>query len=463
MKPQAKRLIVVLGMHRSGTSVITRALNVLGVELGDKLLPPVVGDNDKGYFEDADINILNIEILQSLGLDWHSLTPISSVDVNQLKEKGYFLRAIDLLRNKTSNSDLFGIKDPRVTKLLPFWQAVFKQSSFDVSYLMVIRNPLSVAKSLSKRSNFSHERTYLLWLSHILTALNSIKNENKEVFIDYDNFLESPIKNIDYISSTLKLTIIPHELEVYNNSFLEPSLRHSKYNINELKLDSACPPLAFEVYSQLLDYAVNRNPINNAELNEKIEAWCIEFSRLETGLHLLDNISLQKDNITQELNSKNAKLNDLLKNIASYDSDILQSAFDANWYLEKNPDVAAAGVDSFTHYIDHGIQEGRLPSENVYAFIVSSFITHNDKLNERSQNELLRTKVQYSEELANVQNQTEKLLFELTSRWKLNSDQLTTINQSSEKYFEKQSLVIQKLEEQQKDYIQQINDVRLKL
>ena len=52
MSAPGKRLIVVLGMHRSGTSAITRALNVLDVDLGDRLLPPVDGDNAKGYFVD---------------------------------------------------------------------------------------------------------------------------------------------------------------------------------------------------------------------------------------------------------------------------------------------------------------------------------------------------------------------------------------------------------------------------
>ena len=55
MSEIGKRLIIMLGMHRSGTSTITRGLKVLGVELGNKLMPPVLGDNDKGYFEDIDL------------------------------------------------------------------------------------------------------------------------------------------------------------------------------------------------------------------------------------------------------------------------------------------------------------------------------------------------------------------------------------------------------------------------
>ncbi len=49
-------LIVVLGMHRSGTSVLTRAMETLGANLGSRLMPAAAGNNDKGFFEDIDVN-----------------------------------------------------------------------------------------------------------------------------------------------------------------------------------------------------------------------------------------------------------------------------------------------------------------------------------------------------------------------------------------------------------------------
>ena len=92
MQSESKQLIVVLGMHRSGTSAITRGLKVLGVELGDKLIAAVEGDNSKGYWEDSDLNTLNIEMLYSIGSDWHNLTPIDHFDVEHYVKKATFLR-----------------------------------------------------------------------------------------------------------------------------------------------------------------------------------------------------------------------------------------------------------------------------------------------------------------------------------------------------------------------------------
>ena len=71
MKP---RLIVVLGMHRSGTSLITRSLAAIGANFGNNLIPPQP-DNDKGFWEDSDIIAFNDELLNSCGMTWYSTEP----------------------------------------------------------------------------------------------------------------------------------------------------------------------------------------------------------------------------------------------------------------------------------------------------------------------------------------------------------------------------------------------------
>jgi hypothetical protein len=78
IRTRGKSIIVVLGMHRSGTSAITRGLMVLGVELGDHLMPPAPNDNDKGFFEDIDVNAINVELYRSLENhpNWHTLAPV---------------------------------------------------------------------------------------------------------------------------------------------------------------------------------------------------------------------------------------------------------------------------------------------------------------------------------------------------------------------------------------------------
>src|ERR1700730_10621724 len=151
MTPAAKRLVVVLGMHRSGTSALTRALKVLGVDLGERLYPGVPENNDKGFFEDIDLNNLNERMLRAVASEWHFAAPLTFNEIAHLQNSDFCIEGIDLLKDKSANTSIFGFKDPRIAKLLPFWQHVFSRCRFRVSYLLVVRNPLSVAKSLEAR------------------------------------------------------------------------------------------------------------------------------------------------------------------------------------------------------------------------------------------------------------------------------------------------------------------------
>ena len=171
MKKQAvKNIILVMGMHRSGTSAITRALQVFGIQLGEKLMP-ALPDNAKGFWEDLEINALNIEMMNAINSDWHNLAPIGVEDVSKLINSKFFLQAVSLLCQKTEDASVFGFKDPRVSKLLPFWKAVFAHCEFSVQYIITLRNPLSVCKSLQIRDGFDHRKSYALWQAHLIYAL----------------------------------------------------------------------------------------------------------------------------------------------------------------------------------------------------------------------------------------------------------------------------------------------------
>lgn len=73
---EKKKIITVIGPGRSGTSAIARGLMVFGVDLGDNLMPPKFGVNDKGFWEDQDFYELNNDIFKSLNHDWHRLSPV---------------------------------------------------------------------------------------------------------------------------------------------------------------------------------------------------------------------------------------------------------------------------------------------------------------------------------------------------------------------------------------------------
>jgi len=372
MSSMDKRLIIVLGMHRSGTSTITRGLNVLGVELGDRLMPSAEGNNTKGFFEDVDLNQLNIEMLSAVGSDWHNLAPIEDIDVEILNIKGYFLRAVELLRKKTANCSLFGLKDPRVAKLLPFWRKVFLYCNFDISYVLVVRNPLSVARSLKQRDNFSYEKSYMLWAGHVLASLTYTEG-SKQVLVDYDSFMQSPQQNFEKIAKNLLLTINQELLESYQLEFLDEHLRHSTFELNDLLSDYACPPLVFELYAELIEASKDNIEINQVDFRKKIVVWNSEFNRIKSSLRWADDLSLQIRNLSNSLNV-DEEITKIIKSALEQDTLLFKKSFDSVWYLNKYPDIAAAGIDPYLHYINVGVYEGRVPAENLIEFIGEALI-----------------------------------------------------------------------------------------
>jgi O-antigen biosynthesis protein len=306
------KIIVVLGMHRSGTSVITRGLQVLGVELGNNLMPPSDGNNAKGFWEDVDINTLNIEMLHFLKTDWHFLTPIHPADVNTLCQNGYLQRAEELLQNKATEGKLFGFKDPRIAKLLPFWKEVFAHSQSSANYVLVIRHPLSVCNSLAKRDGFDFEKSYLLWLEHVIGSLVGTEGEDR-VLVDYDIFMQAPEAELTRIAKELGLSIDFTALQRFQDEFLDPALQHTVYQLDDLLGDDTSPLLVQEVYSSLLDYAASHLSWEDSTLKNKIAHWDREFSRLRPTLAFIDKLGLKISAAVAERNAWKAERKALLQ------------------------------------------------------------------------------------------------------------------------------------------------------
>jgi hypothetical protein len=273
------RLIVVLGMHRSGTSATTRGLKVLGVELGDRMMPAAEGNNAKGFWEDIDLNALNIQMLKAVGCDWQNPALLSVDDLEELCNQGFLLRAVELLRSKLGQGTPFAFKDPRVAKLLPFWKRVFDRCQLDVGYVLPVRHPRSVFKSLLSRDGMGAEQAYLLWLGHVIGSLAGSTGA-KRVLLDFDRLMEAPERELRRIAKQFNLKTDPTELQNYKTKYLDQGLRHTVYTLQDLAIDDACPPLVREVYDELLKVASDKVDLNDVELANKIDQWAMRFESI---------------------------------------------------------------------------------------------------------------------------------------------------------------------------------------
>jgi GT2 family glycosyltransferase len=293
------QLTVVLGMHRSGTSAITRALQVFGIRFGDRLMPAMEDNNEKGFWEDRDLHELSTELLNTMGSDWHTLEPVRTDKLLELTTSAYFQKAVDLLRLKIETTPGFAFKNPRSAKLLLFWKAVFNYCGLNTQYIIALRNPLSVCKSLEKRDGFDSRVSYLLWIEHLLYSLLGTTEETF-LIVDYDKLMESPKTELDRIGKKLDLKILPHEYEEYTLDFLDESLRHTVFSLSDLIKDPTAPELIKDMYSHLIDVGSGEKELSITLLKQ----WESEFQRLKPLLGLVDNLSLKLQQAQTESDKK---------------------------------------------------------------------------------------------------------------------------------------------------------------
>ena len=314
-------LVVILGMHRSGTSAMARALQVMGVHLGDRLMAPNADVNAKGFWEDIDVNELNIEMLTSLGSDWFHAAPLQTEELALLRARGYVLRAVELLRQKLRAYTLFGFKDPRVAKLLPFWLSVFALCDCEVGFLISLRHPRSVMKSLAKRDGIDAEQSYLLWLSYLIDSLTHSAGARR-VIVDYDRLMQEPEGELRRAAAVFALEIDDGALHEYKVEFLDDGLRHTVYSPDDLLLDDACPPVVHEIYLTLLDAARDQIDLRSTAFVQKIAAWRSEFDRLTVPLRLADRL-LSRKMVTATADHQHAEhLRLLHQTVAEHDAQL---------------------------------------------------------------------------------------------------------------------------------------------
>ena len=273
-------------MHRSGTSVVAHGLGVLGVELGDNLHPAGF-DNPKGFWEDRDILGINEELLSHIGSAYDRLGLIGWDMQHDPVIESLKFKAVQFVHEKCDKNALWGFKDPRTARLLPFWQAVFEYVGCDVGYVIAIRNPISVAESLRLRNGFEPEKSFYLWFEHITPIILRTRGKTR-VVVDYDRLLENSRVELLRIARVLGLPApTPSALAAYENEFLEKGLRHTRFTSQDLSLYPSVPPQVITAYDLLVKLALDDISLDNPRIGQAFEVLSQELLTLSPALNFI--------------------------------------------------------------------------------------------------------------------------------------------------------------------------------
>jgi hypothetical protein len=272
------RAIVVLGMHRSGTSAVARGLQALGVYLGDDFLD-AQPENPTGYWEDRGIVELNERALKTLHLGWDSIAPIERRQFGGWSMWRLRREARRYLRRHFTPAPLWGFKDPRTIRLLPFWSTVLNECDIDGAYLLAIRNPSSVAASLHARQGTDVEMAQRLWLVNVVPFLDEIGGKPL-VVVDYDRLMLDPRGQLERVARGLGVNdFAALDVERFANEFLDARLRHTVFSLDEIDATSEPGRLTRDAYGLLYELADDRRKADS----NFWAAWSIVASSFDAG------------------------------------------------------------------------------------------------------------------------------------------------------------------------------------
>jgi hypothetical protein len=252
------RAVLLLGMHRSGTSAIARGLGALGVYLGDDFLD-AQPENPTGYWEDKGIVALNERLLGALGLTWDNTSPVGRRAFERRRVRALRRDAIRYLNATFTSAPLWGFKDPRTIRVLPFWQRALRDCEVEDSYLVAIRNPRSVAASLFTRQAMAADTAYRLWLVHMVPFFSGVIGK-PFVVVDYDVLMRDSRVQLQRIGERLGVPFEAGspEIERFTSGFLDAKLQHTVFTPEDFDDGNEVARLTRDTYLRLYDLAVDR-------------------------------------------------------------------------------------------------------------------------------------------------------------------------------------------------------------
>lgn len=198
--------IVVLGMHRSGTSTVARLLNLMGAYFGSENSSTSANDNvwraqdeqnKKGFWERLDVRALNDSVLHNANCDWDRIADFEPDAIPGDLLEAYRQTASRIVLNLDAHRPWF-LKEPRLCLTFPVWRTVLEMP-FCVH---IVRNPLEVAHSLKARNGIPIKVGLALWEVYNKRAIG-YSSTLPRVFVTYADLMQEAHSVAERLASAL--------------------------------------------------------------------------------------------------------------------------------------------------------------------------------------------------------------------------------------------------------------------
>ncbi len=261
-----KEMTSVVGMHRSGTSVTAHLIHELGI--------PVIGDeqflrqgnahNPRGYWETGELVTINNRILYHLGGDWQTLPPMTESWWQSRTLRSLAVRARQFLERIEGSHRAW--KDPRLSLTLPLWQKIMGELGITERYIVCVRHPADVARSLMRRNQISQEQAIALWMTYTYYAVKYTKGTARMPIL-YEDLLQP---DNTAILHNLAQFLNRKEIPTTSHTVVDPELSHGKYHAKDPKDSDPLPEFVQKLWLQVLGWT--RRTVQDNEILLDFEA-----------------------------------------------------------------------------------------------------------------------------------------------------------------------------------------------
>ena len=295
-------LVVVLGSHRSGTSVMTKMLEVYGCHLGNSLLAGDPKSNPFGHFENLDIFEFNEKLLVKAGTSW--LEPKPGDNFQALREhiseiRQEIKRLIDI---EVFQKHINAIKEPRIPLLLEFWGPELSRPDLDVKVIVAMRHPNEVISSLAKRDHLNPILSLHLWLQSTINSIRFAKHF-KNCFVFYQELIDDPIQEIKRVAGCFGFNVQDNL-----SGFLEENFRN-EFMHHKADLNTRSP---LSVADEVFEYVIKFRAAQETDFPDSLlDRWQSKLDRTlnEIDVNILrafdtcerDELTQQRDELIREL------------------------------------------------------------------------------------------------------------------------------------------------------------------
>lgn len=250
-----RQAILILGMHRSGTSALGGVINALGAA-GPKTPLPLHAANPRGFFESAPLALAHDELLAFAGSSWHDWRQLDQQKINSKAAEPYRQKIRQLLFDEFGDEPLIVIKDPRTCRFVPFLSSILDEMNVSSVAFLPVRNPLEVAYSLRRRDKIALPKSLLLWVRHVLEAEYHSRHMPRYI-LSYEGFLVDWRKHMDRAAE--KTGVVwpsrPDHSDVRIEQFLTTDLYHERSTLEHMRDHPDVTSLVREIYQVLTTIA----------------------------------------------------------------------------------------------------------------------------------------------------------------------------------------------------------------